>query len=231
MNVFDQFIIYSHVFSGFICLVLGLIIFLGQKGSTRHIYMGKIYSSSMAYIVLSAFLISFFIDFHPFLFCIAVFAGFIQYAGYRCIIRMKKPAFTILDTIISVFVLITGIFIFSYGLLIIYQSNLNAVSIISIFFGFFIVFAAYEELILIIKKDLKNPKYWLKQHISLMIGSYIAILTAFLVQNGPKLITDPTFTWLFWLGPAIIGTPISNYAVKKQLFNNNLMSSSKIRNK
>jgi peptidoglycan/LPS O-acetylase OafA/YrhL len=50
---------------------------------------------------------------------------------------------------------------------------------------------------------------WTTAHILAMSGSYIVLLTAFYVDNGPRL---PLWKELppvaFWIGPALIGTPI-----------------------
>ncbi len=48
-----------------------------------------------------------------------------------------------------------------------------------------------------------------KQHISAMGISYVVMVTAFYVDNGPKLPFWEQFPiWVFWLGPSLIGWPI-----------------------
>lgn len=55
---------------------------------------------------------------------------------------------------------------------------------------------------------------WARLHMSGMAGSYILLLTAFYVDNGPNL---PLWRGLpsiaFWLLPAMIGLPILTYAL------------------
>lgn len=216
MNFFEQLIIMFHVSSGFICLITGFLIFIFfPKGGKWHKRIGKVYVYSMSFIIFSAFLISIFIDFHIFLFCIAVFTGFVMYAGYRSIKRLKRPEFTKLDLFLSGLTLITGIIIIIYGLYHLSFSGISTISIISLFFGFIIFSNAYKEYKLVRTEDKRTGKFWLIQHLKLMIGSYIAILTAFLVQNGPKFIPLANSNWIYWISPAIIGIPISNYIVKK----------------
>ncbi|SFL23127.1 hypothetical protein SAMN03159341_104145 [Paenibacillus sp. 1_12] len=50
---------------------------------------------------------------------------------------------------------------------------------------------------------------WLGKHIGGMLGSYIAIITAVLVVNGPNIpLIKQLPTLLLWFLPTIIGTPI-----------------------
>ena len=50
---------------------------------------------------------------------------------------------------------------------------------------------------------------WLTVHMVGMSLSYIVLLTAFYVDNGPKLpLWDRLPTIVFWVGPSIIGLPL-----------------------
>ena len=50
---------------------------------------------------------------------------------------------------------------------------------------------------------------WLSVHILGMSLSYIVLLTAFYVDNGPKLpLWDRLPTIAFWIGPSVIGVPL-----------------------
>jgi hypothetical protein len=50
---------------------------------------------------------------------------------------------------------------------------------------------------------------WLSVHIIGMSVSYIVLLTAFYVDNGPKLpVWDRLPTFAFWVGPSLIGVPL-----------------------
>jgi hypothetical protein len=51
-------------------------------------------------------------------------------------------------------------------------------------------------------------------HIVAMGVSYVAMLTAFYVDNGPQLpLWNLLPSWLFWFLPAIVGTPLIVRAV------------------
>jgi hypothetical protein len=55
----------------------------------------------------------------------------------------------------------------------------------------------------------RHWKGWLTAHIVGMSLSYIVLLTAFYVDNGPKLpLWDRLPTLAFWIGPSVIGLPL-----------------------
>jgi hypothetical protein len=55
---------------------------------------------------------------------------------------------------------------------------------------------------------------WLTVHMIGMSLSYIVLLTAFYVDNGPRLpLWDRLPTIAFWIGPSIIGLPLLAYAL------------------
>jgi hypothetical protein len=59
-------------------------------------------------------------------------------------------------------------------------------------------------------KEKQSKIQWLYNHIGKMVGSYIATVTAFLVNNmhiGPMLV--------WWLGPTFIGTFVIAYFIKR----------------
>lgn len=59
---------------------------------------------------------------------------------------------------------------------------------------------------------------WLSHHIIAMAGSYILALTAFYVDNGPRL---PLWRLLppvaFWFLPALVGLPLVVWALRRHL--------------
>lgn len=62
----------------------------------------------------------------------------------------------------------------------------------------------------------RKAKGWLKKHITGMLGSYIAMVTAIVVVNAMELPLFNQFSpWVAWLTPTIIGTPLIMLAHRK----------------
>jgi hypothetical protein len=56
--------------------------------------------------------------------------------------------------------------------------------------------------------------YWVRIHVSAMGFSYILLLTAFYVDNGPHLpVWEHLPVWTYWVAPSLIGLPILFWAL------------------
>ncbi|MCP2323278.1 hypothetical protein HDA40_001785 [Hamadaea flava] len=62
----------------------------------------------------------------------------------------------------------------------------------------------------------RRPAGWPRWHAIGMGGSYIALLTAFYVDNGPQLpLWKLLPTWAFWILPTVIGVPLIRSALRR----------------
>ena len=61
-----------------------------------------------------------------------------------------------------------------------------------------------------------RPRRWLAWHGSAMAGSFIALLTGFYVDNGARLPGwDRLPHLLYWLIPALVGVPLTGWALRR----------------
>jgi len=195
-----------HIASGFIALTSGLIIFIIKKGNKPHQKIGRVFFYSMLMIVLTAFIISILKD-NPFLFMIAIFSLFMNYSGYRSI---KNK--TLKPNRLDWFILILGT-INMIGM--IYSLN-----IVLMIFGGISISLVIGDFRTFIKttRGQKIPKMaWLRRHIGMMMGTYIATITAFIVTAGPRTDWYASINpqWLPWVLPSIILTPMIIYYSRK----------------
>lgn len=58
---------------------------------------------------------------------------------------------------------------------------------------------------------------WLRRHIGMMMGTYIATVTAFIVTAGPRTEWYSSIQpqWLPWILPSLVLTPMIMYYTKK----------------
>jgi hypothetical protein len=59
--------------------------------------------------------------------------------------------------------------------------------------------------------DKQEKMWWWFAHMNLMGGSFIASITAFLVQNGRLFDFMGEMGWILWILPAAIGSPLIAY--------------------
>lgn len=194
------FTLIIHVFSGISCFVSGLMAILSRKGSRLHKTVGKIYFIAMFLVLITAIAVSLYRN-NTFLLYIAIFAAYLTYAGVRSIYNKKlHPNF--LDWSFWIIAASTSIFmIASMNLILMVLGSLFAANL----------FQDGQLFYQVIKGKNVSAKRWLIRHIGMILGSYIATTTAFLVVNVQNF--QPL--WLPWLAPSIIGTPLIFVFIKK----------------
>jgi len=195
-----QLLLILHIIAGITCFITGIIAIVTKKGSRNHVLFGKVYFTAMFIVIVSAVILSLFRN-NLFLLLIASFSFYMAFAGVRSI-RNKSLQPKIIDWIL----LAIGIYT---AFVMIWTMNTVLLA-----FGIFFAINLLQEIILfvrVLKKQTLHPRNWLLRHIGMMLGSYIATVTAFLVTNVQNI--EPQ--WLPWLAPTIIGTPIIAYYTRK----------------
>ena len=192
--------LFFHVIAGFSALLFGLIAIIAKKGRKVHTKTGLIFFYSMLFVAASGFLVSI-IRSNQFLLYISLFTLFMNYAGYRSI-QNKQIKPNKLDWIIWGVGAINSFFM-------IYSMNI----ILMVFGGLsvFLVIQDFRLFILTNKRKLIPKKTWLRRHIGMMMGTYIATSTAFLLVN----VRDFEPAWIPWLTPTFVGAPLIFYFSRK----------------
>lgn len=201
MKSFVEISLYIHMLTGLISFITGAIAIIAKKGSKPHRLSGKIYFICMYLVVFTSLIVSIYKN-NIFLLLIGLFTFYMVWAGTRSIYNKSlKPSF--LDWLfLFIAVLTAGIMVYS-------------MQIILLVFACIFIFNIIGEFKLFIHTSKgRKPKsnQWLLRHLGMMLGSYIATTTAFLVVNVQEF--QPY--WLPWIGPTIIVTPLIFYYSRKQ---------------
>jgi uncharacterized membrane protein len=200
METFINITLGVHVVSGFTALLCGLIAMLAKKGGKTHTRNGFIFFIAMLTVSLSAVAVSLQRD-NQFLLHIGLFALYQNVSGYRAIKNKSRKA-NWLDWGMVAIGAINGAFM---------VATLNIV--LAVFGGISLLLVAGDLNIYIrAARNLPIAKNeWLRQHIGMMMGTYIATSTAFLLVN---LRTFEPY-WLPWLAPTVLGVPFLMYMSRK----------------
>lgn len=210
MEKLHLYFLIVHIAAGTTALVMAPAAMIVKKGGNAHRIWGRVYFWSMAVVALTAVTMSL-LHFNPFLLMIAVFSFYSAFVAYRVLYRKKwqhwktlpllDKAGSMINAGFSAALLGGGI----YWLL----TGKTGLAIITLVFGLIssrtvvLEFRAYF-------RPSKDPKAWLRAHIGGMLGSYIAAVTAFLVNTGyflPELVR--------WLGPTVLGVPLILWYVRR----------------
>ena len=200
MTKIYQVLLAIHIIAGGTCLLSGTIALISKKGQKVHLKSGMVFFYGMLLVALSALTMTF-IKANQFLLCISLFALFQNYFGYRA--KQQKNLYpSAFDWIVLSVSTINGIFMLTTGnIVMIVFGALNTSLVIRIL-----------QINYLHYKKIEPPKLmWLKRHIGMMIGAFIATITAFLVVN----ITSFEPAWLPWLMPTFVLVPLIFYFNKK----------------
>jgi uncharacterized membrane protein len=204
-------LLWIHVAGGTVALLAMIVPMLARKGGTLHRRAGWVFVGGMTTVSLTAFVLAaarFITDASPqgrfrgiFLFFIAILTAAGVSAGVR-VLRAKQRR---------------GVHrgAWDHGVAAVLTASSVAMAVYGLATGttLFIVFS-----IVGLANGIGQLRYWLRpqshpmhwwfEHMGQMIGSSVAATTAFLVLNADRLGLS-ALSLVVWLGPAVIGLPLS----------------------
>ena len=216
MELLDNILRLSHASAGGLVLLTGILaIFVNPRGNKFHKKVGIIYFYGMFWIFLSSTGINI-IKFNFFLSMISVFSFYLCFSAYRVLKRKKPNQVTGLDWFGAIFTVLTGIVFVGFGVYIISTDQSAVLAFLSMFFGAFTIRTAWQDIVIFRKDNYDDKLWWYYHHAGNMMGSFIAAVTAFSVQNLPKLTPNFEYNWIYWILPTIIGVPILISTINKE---------------
>jgi len=198
-------ILILHITAGFGALVLGAVNAVRTKGTRTHRQLGRYYIGCMVVVGASALLLA---TIRPnlFLAMIGLFSLHMAWGGYRATKIRKAEDLHWSDMFIAGSAFLAGVVLVSMGVM---QGN-----VVMLVFGTGSAMNALSDLNVArrLRAGTLTRGAWMRRHIGLVGGSYIAVWTAFLVVNVPF---EPAY--IGWLLPTALGTPIIAYATRKHM--------------
>jgi hypothetical protein len=198
----------AHIVAGFTALTVGLIPMFFSKGTRIHKRAGLVYVYCMMIGAATALLLCALQPFKMmrlFLVGIAVFSLYLSLTGWRAT-KQKSQEPQPIDKLLTYLTLTVSVAMLGFGTYLL----TNGVSFIAILFTVF-GFLTFKNAWYDVKSFTKRPgkMHWFYHHITRMGGSYIAIFTAFLVNNSNRLVPGGVPAWtetIVWLTPALVGS-------------------------
>ena len=191
-----SFILFIHVLSGFLALGFGLLAIISKKGRKTHVLTGRFFFYLMLSVAVTAVIVSLY-KLNLFLLLVAGFAFYQNVSGYRSV-KNKGMRPNWMDWSATLIGLVTGIVMIS---------TLNSVLIVFGSISLFLVITDFRLYYAVFKGKQLSPLVWLSRHLGMMMGTYIATVTAFVLVN----IRDVEPAWIPWLAPTVLGVPLMRY--------------------
>ena len=204
---FSSMIVSSHVLAGIVSFITGIVAMISKKGGKIHLQAGMVYLWAMAWVFISALLILYFVRFNFFLMVIAIFSFYACFSGYRVTKRKLPGQEKWYDWFAALLLMIAGVGLLVFGIYLMKAQNIGF-AVISLFFGLFSILSGYGDIKIFREKERAHKMWWFFKHMGSMLGSYIALITAFLVNNMPKWLPSFEHQWIFWVLPTFIIAPL-----------------------
>ena len=210
----ETLLLFTHVGAGITALIFAPLAMLTQKGGAAHRRWGRVYFWAMFVIFVTALAILF-VRPNVFLFIISILSFYGAFSGVRSL-RRKHPErgerAARLDWGAAAVALLAGVSFIVWGALSLLGLNVgdtstsfasNAFSVLGIVFGLVLGKDALDDL-QSFRRPSRNPMWWWTYHLERMVGSYLAAVTAFMVQNVGPLLPE-TLAWTVWALPGLLG--------------------------
>tara|TARA_B110001450_G_C17501242_1_gene432419 strand:- start:140 stop:799 length:660 start_codon:yes stop_codon:yes gene_type:complete len=166
--------IVTHVISGSIALLLGIIGLMTKKGGKWHTKSGNYFLILLIIVALTGLIGVFIFKRNTFLLIITVLSAYYGFSGYRTL-QTKSNSPKLIDISVAIVSLISvSYFLYYFKSIGMYWSPIIIYSTV----GALLMIVAYDFIrYLIPKKIYRNM--WLYEHIFKMIGAFTALLSAF----------------------------------------------------
>ena len=204
VNSIHYYILLIHVIAGILSLFAGIIAIVATpKGNKLHKKSGILYFWCMVIIFITSLLAILFFKFNIFLFGIAVLSFFTSFTGYRSLKRKKPNDVKWYDKFVAYAGLMSGLGLAGFGVFTYFKYSNIGLVILCIVFGMLLASNAYKD-IKHFKKSEYGKMWWWFHHLNMMMASFIATVTAALVNNIYKIVKLGDWDFIFWLLPKII---------------------------
>ena len=193
----------AHIALGGVILVTGLLQMALPKFGKRHRIIGQVYFWSMIFSFLTSFPISIAKE-NYFLTMVGLFSLYLSFTGGRFAMVKSAQKLPLIDKISILFFALSSLLMVLFGLFMLNAGYIAGGIIILIFSAIFLSGTIRDVYYVFIKNNhlaMYGGMNWMFTHIGRMIGSYIAAVTAFLVNVQP--FGSSLINWLF---PTLIGS-------------------------
>lgn len=192
-----KYLLIGHVACGFISLLFGLLVILAKKSGKIHVILGNVYFWAMTGVFITSVIMSL-MKFNPFLLGVGVFSYYLVFTGFRFGRLKGYHRLEVKDRWVFILTIISSVAMLGFSLYHYIQYQ-NIIIIVLAIFGSLSLKQSIQDWMRWGKVREKHD--WLFEHITRMLGGYIATVTAFLLTAMNGMLPD----LVLWLGPGVVG--------------------------
>jgi len=176
-----------HIGIGIAILLLGATQLVLRKGGKLHQRLGRLYVWAMLISFLTSFPASIYTG-KIFLSLIGIFSLYLAFTGYRFAVIKESGRVARIDRLASGIFLFVAAGMLAFAAYAFFQLSATSGIILGVFGLIFLLGAFQDARHLLLRNNSASyfaNRQWLRLHIGRIIGSYIAAVTAFLVNVAP----------------------------------------------
>lgn len=216
-NIFVPILIIIHVATAIGSLIVGLQAMRNYDTIAEHRKVGLRYAKMMGVSMVTASILLFF-RFNFFLMLVTLLSTQTLITGYRSSQRKMRNPVNTLDWSVTVIAAILPAAYIVWTVLMIAgvlpQALPTAFMYVGLGFAFFLGQGAVEEYRFYRQKH-TDRRAWIYFHYQRMLGSYIALVTAFAITVSAFTPLPSEYSWAMWVLPGIVGgTMLSRFDKK-----------------
>jgi uncharacterized membrane protein len=200
-----KLILVLHVIFGIIAFISAPGAMMTKKGSLWHRRLGSAFFYAMMAVAASAFIL-WTLGSQLFLMLLAVFSFYLAFSGYRAV-KIKNGKAEKIDWLVAGAAVLAGKGLVILGAVVLYKGN--SFGYVTLALGAGCAYSAARDL-LRFSRPVVDKQAWLINHLTKMLGAYIATVTAVSAVNFHFL--PPVWRWLW---PSIIIAPFIFMWVRK----------------
>ncbi|PSP79172.1 hypothetical protein BRC81_06825 [Halobacteriales archaeon QS_1_68_20] len=196
-----------HVLAGVVALLAGIVALVTEKGGSRHVRSGRAYAVAMGVVVVTAVPLAV-VGGSWFLFALAVFSGYLVFAGYRALATKRPDGGAAVDLAGHGTMIVAGAGMIAWGGQMTFADSFALAPVLVVFGAIGAGLAVLE--LRRLRSPPEDPMVWFYRHVVLMGGGFIATVTAAVTVN---LTMVPPLAR--WLGPTAVGVPLLLLTVRR----------------
>ncbi len=163
-----------HVIAGTLGIFVAGFAYATQKGGSKHKLAGRIFLLLMTVVIITAFNGVLIFRDRPFLTIVTFLSFYTSYSGFR-VLKTKEKGFELMDFLVMCLVLVVAIsFVWK-------MKSANILwhsSIVYYLLCYLFMIIAFDMLRFFKPKLIKNPRFWVYDHIYKMTASFSALISA-----------------------------------------------------
>jgi len=163
-----------HVLAGILAIITAIFAYATTKGGTKHKISGRIFLILIGIVIITAFAGVLVFRDRPFLTIVTFLSFYTSYSGYR-VLKTKENGFQFIDFMVMLLVILVAV---SFVIKMQSSNIIWHASVVYYLLFYLFLIVGFDMLRYFIPNLIRNPRFWVYDHIYKITGSFTALISA-----------------------------------------------------